>query len=109
MSEPARLAAVTEDDDGNNVVVMMDRLTVGEIELAEELSGLPITYAIDPEKPKGKIMRAVGCAVRRRTDPDFTWEQAADLRVFFGTEAPVPPTGGRGSSTRSRSRNTSRS
>lgn len=108
MSEPARLAAVAEDDK-DVLVVDLNSLTVGEIELAEELSGQPITYSLDPDKPKGRIMRAIGCAVRRRSDPEFTWEQAAGLKVFFGSESAVPPTSGRGSSTRSRSRNTSRS
>lgn len=97
------------DEDPAKIVVYLDSLTCGEIELAEELSGMPITHAIDPDKPKGKIMRALACAVRRRTDPGYTWEQASELKVFMGEETPVPPTGGRGSSTRSRSRNTSRS
>ena len=101
--------AVAPTVDDNKITVDMDTLTCGEIELAEELSGMPITHALDPDKPKGRIMRAIGCAVRRRADPDFSWEQAADLMVFFGPGADVPPTSERASSTKSRSRSTSRS
>lgn len=106
----AKLSAVEPDadpsKDPNRLFVVMDSLTAGEIEDAEDLAGVPITDFFDPVKPKGRISRAIGCVVRRRIDPAFTWEQARDLKVFFGEEK-VPPTGGRGSSTRSRSRNTS--
>jgi hypothetical protein len=108
MTKP-QLAAVGPADDDDQIVVDMISLTVGEIEEIERLSDLPITHALDPDKPKGRIMRAVGCVVRKRTDPGFTWEQAADLRVFFGADRQVPPTRGRGSSTKSRSRSTSTS
>lgn len=85
----------------------MDSLTAGEIEDAEDLASVPITDFFDAAKPKGRISRAIGCVVRRRTEPEFTWEQSRDLKVFFAEEKPVPPTGGRGSSNKSRSRNTS--
>ncbi len=102
-------AMVVDQEEDDVVIVHLDKLTIGEIELAEELSGQPIHTLFDDAKPKGKLLRAIAVALRRRTEPEFTWDQAGSLRVFLGTDEPVPPTSGRGSSTGSRSRNTSRS
>jgi len=104
-----KLEAVEAPVEDSKITVDMNSLTCGEIEDVETLSGLPIGHAMDPDKPAGKLWRAIACVVRRRTDPSFTWEQSASLKLFFGEDKPVPPTNGRGSSTRSRSRNTSRS
>lgn len=101
--------AVAADSTPEVVQVNINLLTMGEIAAAEALSGMPITYATDPEKPKGLIFQGVACVVKQRTEPDFTWEQAADVIVDLLDNKPVPPTNGRGSSTGSRSRSTSRS
>jgi hypothetical protein len=89
------------------VEVDVNMLTIGEIEAAEALAQVPITYAMDPEKPKGEIFRAMACVVKQRTDPGFTYDDAAKVIVSMAPGTPVPPTNGRGSSTRSRSRSTS--
>lgn len=63
--------------------VDLEHLTVGEIEEIEELTGLAIDALADPKAPKGRVMRALGYVVKRRADPEFTWEQAGALKVRF--------------------------
>jgi hypothetical protein len=101
--------AVAADKTPEIVWVDPRQMTISEIAAAEALAGVPITYLEDPEKPKGLIFQGIACVVKQRTDPEFTWEQAADVIVSVAEPAAVPPTNGRASSTRSRSRNTSRS
>lgn len=69
----------------------LSSLTLGEIELFEDLTGLPFDEAFDPGKPKAKAMRALAVISKRRTDPDFTWEQSADLIMAVGS-TPADPT-----------------
>lgn len=100
---------VAADETPEIVRVNTQRLTMGEIAAAEALSGCPITYSVDPEKPKGLIFQAIACVVKQRTDPDFTFDDAANVIVEMEDNQPLPPTNGSGSSTGSRSRSTSRS
>lgn len=81
----------TKKPDPNVLNVDLDHLTVGEIEDIEELSGLSIDAFGKEGVPKGKVMRALGFVIRRRADPDFTWEQSRDLKIQL-TEEKVPPT-----------------
>lgn len=92
------------------MVIRVDRnsMTIGEIAAAEALAGVPIDYSTDPDKPKGLIMQAIACIVQKRTNPDFTFDDAADVIVHVA-DTPIPPTNGRAPSTRSRSARTSRS
>jgi hypothetical protein len=83
------------EQDPNVLNVDLDHLTVGEIEDIEELSGLSIDAFGKDGVPKGKAMRALGFVIRRREDPEFTWEQARDLKIKFDQQA-VPPTGSDG-------------
>ena len=91
------------------VRVDISKLTIGEIAAAEALAGVPIDYATEPGKPKGLIYQGIACITQQRRDPEFTWDQAADVIVEIEDPRPVPPTNGRASSTGSRSRSTSRS
>lgn len=103
----------------DSVIVRPDLLdlTVGQVEEVEELIEGSLWGTLgDQTLKQGKLLRAIGYVVRKAQDPDFTWEQSARLRVLMvmpqvdGKENPeVPPTNGRGSSTGSRSRSTSRS
>lgn len=68
----------------------LDHLTVGEIEEIEELTGQGLD-AFGAPGPKGKMLRAIAFVTRKRSNPDFTWEEAGKLRVELG-EKPVPPT-----------------
>lgn len=76
----------------DNVVSFdIDDLTVGEIEEVEELSGSSIDALGTPGEKKGKLLRAIGMVKKKRTDPNFTWEQARDLRAVQVSDD-VPPT-----------------
>ncbi len=84
-------------------------MTASEFEAVEELSGLPVARSLDFEKPQGSLLRAMGWAIRVRTDPDFPFETDCDrgkrprcgdcvcsrrLKVAFQlSEPPVPPSG----------------
>lgn len=103
----------------DSVIVRPDLLdlTVGQVEEVEEIIDGPLWGTLgDQTLKQGKVQRAIAFVVRKAQDPDFTWEQSAVLRLLMvmpkvdGEENPeVPPTNGRGSSTGSRSRSTSRS
>ena len=56
-------------------------LTLGEVAKIEELSGLPIAAIAEDDKPKGKLLAAVGFVIMRRTDPKFTLEQANKFTI----------------------------
>lgn len=103
---PDGAVAVDRSDDDVVVIVLAD-LTAGEITDAEDLADCPISDLFDPEKKKGRLTQALGLVIKRRADPDYPEDKRRDLRVFMQEERKVPPTSGRGSSTRSRSRATS--
>jgi hypothetical protein len=42
-------------------------------------------------------MRAMGMMMRKRTDPNFTWEQSYHLKVRMDADNKVPPAVGNGS------------
>lgn len=69
----------------------LDHLTVGEVEQIEELTGQAFDTLAEPGKPKGKMLRALAFVIRRRTDADFTWEAAGNLKVVLNDET-VPTT-----------------
>lgn len=113
---PRRTPAATTPpkQDPDVVFVDLNDLTAAEYEAVEEMSGLPIGRAMDVEKPSGAIQRAMGWAVKVRTDPEFPFEDSEcgrgnrprcgdchcsrRLKVFVTmSEAPVPPSGGNGS------------
>jgi hypothetical protein len=79
-------------------------LTVGEIEAAEELVGLPFDEMFRAGKPRGKPMRALAFVIVRRDRPELTWEEVGDMivRAELGVEpdpsAPGSSGGGPGGS-----------
>ena len=68
-------------------------LTIGEVVEIEELTGLPLDALGQPDAPKGKMMQALAFISKKREDPDFTWEQAGELRISAVSEK-VDPTDG---------------
>jgi hypothetical protein len=56
-------------------------LTMGEVAKIEELSGLPLASLSDDDKPKGKLMAALGFVIKRREDQKFTLEMANNLTM----------------------------
>ncbi|MEO6089279.1 MAG: hypothetical protein ABIQ18_39820 [Umezawaea sp.] len=56
-------------------------LTVGEIETIEDLIDASIDSIGLPGARKGRFLRAVAYVVKRRDNPEFTWEDAAHVRM----------------------------
>lgn len=120
--KPNPLARASTDytNHPDTVIVRPDLsdLTLGQEEEVEELIGASLWGTLcDETKLQAKVKRAIAYVVRKAEDPTITWEDSARLRLLMllpgkdenKEEGTVPPTSGRGSSTRSRSANTSRS
>lgn len=93
MTEPEK------DDDF--VVIDMDELTVGEIEIIEEMADAPIDNMGLVGARKGKLLRAIAFVGKRRTVPDFSWADSANLKLEIvkppdGKTNSVPPTVAKG-------------
>jgi hypothetical protein len=67
----------------------LDSLTIEEIELIEDLTDLAIDELLKPGVKKGKVLRAFAYVQNRRTNPDFTLEEAGKLRVSEEEETPL--------------------
>lgn len=71
-------------------------LSFEEIEEVETRTGKPIEDLIkrdakDKSLPSAVELRALAYLITRRTDPDFTWEQAGKLKLKLLTDiAPEP-------------------
>jgi hypothetical protein len=68
-------------------------LTIAEVVEIEERTGLPLDALGQVDKPKGKMLQALAYIVKRREDPDFTWEMAGALKIS-ATSDKVDPTDG---------------
>ncbi len=69
----------------------LDALTIGDIEAIEEVSGLN-SADIDWSKPSGKLMTAFVYVSGKRQDPNFTIEDARNVKVSALTRPEVDPT-----------------
>ena len=68
----------------------LDSLTIGEVIEIEEITGLAMDAMQDPSAPKGRMLQAMAFISRRRTDPDFTLEEALNLKLSVeGDEDPT--------------------
>jgi hypothetical protein len=79
------------NDDILNIDV--NDLTIAEVVEIEERTGLPLDALGQADKPKGKMLQALAYIVKRRDDPDFTWEMAGALKIS-ATSDKVDPTDG---------------
>jgi hypothetical protein len=68
-------------------------LTIAEVVEIEDRTGLPLDALGDADKPKGRMLQALAYIVKKRENPDFTWEQAGELKINTTSE-PVDPTDG---------------
>ncbi len=59
----------------------IDSLTLGEIAKVEELSGQSVNGLADDNAPKGKMLAAMAFVVKRRSDREFTWNDAMGLTM----------------------------
>jgi len=82
-----------EDNEVMDLNIDINSLTVGEIEAVEELSGSSIDQLFSANGRKGKALRAIAYITKRRENPDFTWEDAGNLRINLTApeENPTPP------------------
>jgi hypothetical protein len=72
--------------------VNLQTLKVREIEEIEEIIGCGFDVAFAPGAPKGKVMRALAWVTRKRTDPEFTLEQAGEMVIKLAEAEPDPTT-----------------
>ena len=71
----------------------LDDLTIGEICEIEELTGQPFDALNDPTKPKGKMLQAMAFISKRRANPDFTFEDAGDIKISLNADEAGPTNG----------------
>ena len=64
----------------------LNDLTIGEIVTIEELTGLPFDAMTDPDKPKGKLLQAIAYISKRRDNPEFTFEDAGNLKLNLSSD-----------------------
>jgi len=84
--------ATAKTQDPSIVVADLEDMTCGEIEEFEERTGNPVNFYTAKGTPQGKALRVLGWIFKLREDPEFTYEDAANLRVGIKLSAPVPPT-----------------
>ena len=70
-------------DNSFELDVDINSLTIGEIEEIEELGDQPIDALFSGDGKKGKSLRAIAYVMKKRENPDFTWEDAGALRINF--------------------------
>jgi hypothetical protein len=58
-----------------------ESLTLNEVEQIELITGASIDQLMDAGQPKGKAMKAIIYTIKKRTDPDFTLEQAGAVSM----------------------------
>lgn len=72
----------------------ISQLTLEEVEEFEGRAGMPIG-AITAQNLPSRALRALIWILRRRVEPDFTWEMAGDLTIgeinFAGMGIQNPP------------------
>ena len=68
----------------------LDDLTIAEICEIEELTGQPFDAMNDPTKPKGKMLQAMAFISKRRSNPDFTFEEAGAIKISLSADEAGP-------------------
>jgi hypothetical protein len=58
-----------------------ESLTLNEVEQIELITGSSIDQLMDAGQPKGKAMKAIIFIMKKRTDPNFTIEQAGAISM----------------------------
>lgn len=80
-------------DDALDLVIDLQSLKVREIEEIEDLTGTTIDVAFGAGSPRGKALRALAFVIKKREDPEFTWEDAGELTVRLGAPDPTTAAG----------------
>ena len=82
------------DDQLSDVLnVDISDLSIAEIVEIEDRTGLPLDAMGQDDKPKGRMLQALAFIVKRRDNPDFTWEMAGALKISTASD-PVDPSDG---------------
>ena len=55
------------------------KLTLGEVAAVENLSGVSIDSVAEAGTPKGKALAALVFVIKKRENPDFTFEDALNM------------------------------
>jgi hypothetical protein len=58
-----------------------ESLTLNEVEQIELITGNSIDQLLDAGQAKGKAMKAILFIMKRRTNPEFTLEQAGEISM----------------------------
>ena len=58
-----------------------ESLTLNEVEQIELITGSSIDQLMDAGQAKGKAMKAIIFIMKKRTDPNFTLDQAGNLSM----------------------------
>jgi hypothetical protein len=61
-------------------------MTLNEIELIEQLTGRNIDSIMTEDSPRGRSLKAIIFVFKKRTDPNFTFEQAGDYSLQEATD-----------------------
>ena len=84
---------MSDDQLADVLNVDISELTIAEVVEIEERTGLPLDALGQADKPKGKMLQALAYIVKRRDNPDFTWEMAGAMKINTTSEK-VDPTDG---------------
>jgi hypothetical protein len=73
-----------------NFALDFESLTIGELEQIEDITGLAFSN-IDWEHPSTKVMKAMAYIAGKRSDPTFTIEDAANVKLTAFSNAVQQP------------------
>lgn len=88
-----------DEIDLETISVDIDGMTLGEMELVEDLTGLgldEIGAVMSKPGPKVKVLTALAYVVKRRTQPDITLEEIKGMRIALADDDPKEPDGSDG-------------
>lgn len=58
-----------------------ETLTLEETEILEQLTGLSIDSLMDEGNPRGKVLKSFVWIINKRTDPNYSIEQASKVTL----------------------------
>jgi hypothetical protein len=67
------------------MTIDFDTMTLTEIEQIELLTGKSIDSIMDDGAPRGRVFKAIIFVFKKRTNPDFTFEQAGEFSMEQAT------------------------
>jgi hypothetical protein len=67
------------------MTIDFDAMTLNEIEQIELITGRSIDSIMDEGAPRGRTFKAIIYVFKKRTDPNFTLEQAGEMSMEDAT------------------------